>query len=191
MGDGKGGGADPAGGLHDQVVDYVGHDRVQAGGRFVEENDFRVGGDGARQRHALQHAAGKLGGIKIADLGAESDLGQLGGGDLFCLVAVDTLLREKAERDVFPDGQAVEQRRALEQHAEFLVDAFPIPCRNADHLFAVDLDAAARVRRQETEHAFDQDRFAGARTADDDQRFADAHVQIDAVQHDLRTEGFL
>ena len=31
--------------FNDQVVDHVAHDRIQSGGRFVEENDFRFGGD--------------------------------------------------------------------------------------------------------------------------------------------------
>ena len=43
--------------LDDQFVDDVGHDRVEAGRRLVEEDDFRVGGDGAGKAHPLLHPA--------------------------------------------------------------------------------------------------------------------------------------
>ncbi len=47
--------------LDDQVVDHIGHDRVEPGRRLVEKQDFRLGRDRPRQRHALLHAARQLG----------------------------------------------------------------------------------------------------------------------------------
>ena len=78
-----------------------------------------IGGDGARQADALLHAAGEFGRRKLRDLGAEPDLGELFDRDVARLAARHAAALDQAERDVLPDGQAVEQRRALEQHAEF------------------------------------------------------------------------
>src|SRR3546814_7246929 len=76
------------------------------------------------------------------------------------------------------------------QHAELAQHAFALATAHADHLFAVDLDAA-RVRRQQAQDAFQHHRLAGARPADDHQRFAFAHVEIDAVEDMLRPERLL
>ena len=45
----------------DQLVEVGGADRIEAGGRLVEEDDVGVERERTRQRHALDHAAGKLG----------------------------------------------------------------------------------------------------------------------------------
>src|SRR5579871_1577942 len=44
----------------DQFVKVAGADRVEARGRLVQENQFRVERERTRQRHALDHAAGQL-----------------------------------------------------------------------------------------------------------------------------------
>src|SRR3954451_8623878 len=45
----------------DQVIEFAGPDRVEARGRLVEEQDLGVERQGAGERRALDHAAGKLG----------------------------------------------------------------------------------------------------------------------------------
>ena len=62
VGDGDGGAAEAFHAIDDQPVDHRAHDRVEAGGRLVEEHDRRFRGDGAGQGHALLHAAGEFGG---------------------------------------------------------------------------------------------------------------------------------
>jgi hypothetical protein len=66
----------------DQFVELGGADRIEAGRRFVEENDVGIERERARQRHALDHAAGKLGRIFAAHVGAQADHFQLGQRDL-------------------------------------------------------------------------------------------------------------
>ena len=44
----------------DQRVEFAAGDRVEAGCRLVEEQDFRIERQRARERDALGHAAGKL-----------------------------------------------------------------------------------------------------------------------------------
>ncbi len=69
----------------DEVVDDVGHDRIEARGRLVEEDDLGIGGDGAGQADALLHAAGQFRRAEIGDIAGEADLGQLLDGDVLGL----------------------------------------------------------------------------------------------------------
>src|SRR5262245_43790633 len=44
--------------LGDQLVADIGHDRIQPGGRLVEEDDLRLARNCPSERYALLHAAG-------------------------------------------------------------------------------------------------------------------------------------
>lgn len=81
-------------------------------------------------------------------------------------------------------------RRSLEQHAELAHDFFALATRHLGDFLAIDLDRAG-VRRDDAQDAFDQHRLAGARAADDDHRFADADVEIEAVQDHFGAERLL
>jgi hypothetical protein len=50
----------------DQPDEAVGAVGIEAGGRLVEQQQFRLQRQGARQGHALDHAAGKLGRHQLA-----------------------------------------------------------------------------------------------------------------------------
>ena len=54
---------------------------------------------------------------------------------------------------------------------------------------AIELDHAV-IRLDQAKDAFQQDRFSGARAADDDQRGAWRHIEVDAVQHALLAKTF-
>ena len=106
--------------VDDQIVDDVGHDRVEAGRRLVEEDDLGLGGDGAGEADALLHAAGQLGRHRARRPRAPSPT-----WPSFAIAPCLRLARgrpagglDEPEGDVLPDRQAVEQRAALEQHAE-------------------------------------------------------------------------
>ena len=57
VGDRQRGGPQFADSLDDQIVDHVGHDRIEPGGRLVEEDDLGLGGNGAGQGDAFLHTA--------------------------------------------------------------------------------------------------------------------------------------
>ena len=59
-------------------------------------------------------------GIELAHLGSQPHLAQLLDGDVPGLGARHVAALDQAEGDVLPDGQRVEEGRALEQHAEAL-----------------------------------------------------------------------
>ena len=162
--------------LADEVVDDAGHDRVEAGGRLVEEDHRRVGGDGAGEADALLHAAGELGRVEVGGLGAEADAGEL------------------VDREV-AGGAAAERRRGGRGSGGRRRSARPSGCRRAPPPGracrsgggrragrsrasgrAVDEDCA-RVGGEDAEDALQRHRLAGARAADDDEALAG---------HDLR-----
>jgi hypothetical protein len=108
------GDAGPPPHFEDQLVDHVGHDRIEAGGRLVVEHEQRVEGEGPGEAGPLPHAARELDrllgehGSRQPDLvderlhdAADLRLGQPG------------VLAER-KGDVVEDRQAVEQRGALE-----------------------------------------------------------------------------
>ena len=176
--------------VDDQIVDDVGHDRIKARGRLVEEDDVGIGGDGARQPHALLHAAGQFGRRQHGDICIEADLGELLDGDVARLAARHAAALDQAEGDILPHRQAVEERGRLEQHAEFPQHRVARAAANARHILAIDEDLAL-VGPEDAEHAFDHHRFAGARAADHHQRFPGIQGQVDAVEHDLAAEALL
>jgi hypothetical protein len=188
VGDRHRGGAEVADAFHDQVVDDVGYDRIESGGRFVEEVDLGFAGDGACQRHALLHATAQLRGEQLADLGSQPDIAELVDRHLARLLGRHAVALDRAEGHVLPDAQRIEQRAALEQHAELAHDLAAAVIAEIDGLHAVDRDRAV-VGLHQAEDAFQQHRLAGARAADHHHRFARRDVEVDAAQHLLRSEG--
>lgn len=76
----------------------------------------------------------------------------------------------QAEGHILPDGQAVEERAALEQHAEMPEEGAAVDLREG---LAVDQHRAG-VRALDAEDAFQRHRLAGAGAADDDEALAPA-----------------
>ena len=124
VGDRDRGGAELAHAFDDQLVDHVGHDRVEPGGRLVEEDDLGLGGDGAGERHALLHAARQLGRAAARRLRARARPRRASASAISLRrVPRHAAPLDQAEGDVLPDAQRVEQGAALEQHAEFAASA--------------------------------------------------------------------
>ena len=158
--------------VDDQVVDDVGHDRVEAGGRLVEEDDLGLGGDRAgeaRRASACRRRARPATGRRRRrqpDLGQllERDLARLGRGP-----RPAPAIRPKA---TFSQTGRLSNRAApwnsmpnLRMSASRSRPAMPTTSSPSIWI-------AAGVGPQQAEDAFEQHRLAGARAADDDQRFA-------------------
>ena len=175
--------------IHHQAVDHRAHDRVQAGGRLVEEHDVGLGGDGAGQRDALLHAAGQFRRVKLADAGGEADLGEEVGGAGGGPRARGSLRCASRPKATFS------QTGRLSNSAPFW-NSMPIRERAASALvagqrqdiLAVDLDAAG-VGLDQAEDAFQQHRLAGAGAADHHHGGARHDVEVDAVEHELVAEA--
>src|SRR5262249_36708150 len=138
-------------------------------------------------RHPLLHAARQFGRAQHRDLGVKADRGELLHRDVARLRPRDAPALDQPERDIFPDAQRIEQRRALEQHAELAHQLGPRAAAQTDRVGAVDADRP-RIRVQQAEDAFEQNRFSRAGAADDDEALAAAAGDIDAVEHLLWPE---
>ena len=177
--------------FHDQLVDHVGHDRIEAGGRLVEEDDLRLARrwrGPARRASACRRTAPTERARRFP--APRPTLRELGERHLPGLGRRHAVALDQSEGDVLPDAQRVEQGAALEQHAELAHHVGALAIAEAGRLLAVDLDRAA-VGPHQAEDAFQQHRLAGARAADHDDRFAGRDVEVDAAQHLLGAEGLV
>ena len=62
----------------DQTVELARPNRIEAGGRLVQEHNLRIERQRARQRHPLGHAAGQFRGEFVANAGVQPDHVELG-----------------------------------------------------------------------------------------------------------------
>ncbi len=167
--------------LADQVVDDAGHDRVEAGGRLVEEDDLGLRGDGtgqAARASACRPTAPP--GNWSATSGVRPTAAQLLDGDGARLARGRSPCRASAGRRRSPRRAGVEQRRRPGT-------ASRTRARNASRsrartACAVDADRAPH-RADDAQDALQQHRLAGARAADDDQCSAPVRRdQVDPAQ---------
>ena len=175
----------------DQIVDDVGHDRIEAGGRLVEEDDLGLGGDGAGEADALLHAARKLGRAQLADLGAEADRGELLDRDLLRALPAPCRALDQAEGDVLPDRQAVEQRARPGTACRTcaciaLARGAGMPTVSSPSIWIEPASGCIRPRM----HLISTD-LPDARAADDDEGLLRRDVEIEAVEHHLRPEALV
>ena len=126
-------------------------------------------------------------GRNAATSGTEPDRGELLQRDVARLRPRHAAPLDQAERDILPYAERIEQRAALEQHAEFAHQPVAGGAAQPDRLDAVDPDRAG-IGPEQAEDALDQHRFAGAGAADDDEALAGAAGDIDAVEHALAPE---
>ena len=178
----EGGRAGPFDGVPNERDDRAGQNRVEAGGRVVEHEEAGLGGDRAAQRDALLHAPGKLGRRTIGNVRPEAHRcedfhGPLLGGAAGHPVAVD-----KGECHVLPHAETVEERVLLEQHADAAHQMLQFALVEACEVGVSEADAAA-LHRHQAEQAFQQDRLAARRRADQHGRLPLGHVEIDSAQH--------
>jgi hypothetical protein len=119
--------------------------------------DRRIEREGARQRHALGHAARQLGWIFVGVLRPQSNHLELGDRDLVHqLLRQDEVLSQR-KLDVLPDRQRGEQRALLEQDAPFAGRALRAAIlRTADRL-SHDFDGAASSRDEADDGAHQAD----------------------------------
>ncbi|MNZ89010.1 hypothetical protein D3C78_1079130 [compost metagenome] len=148
---------------------------VEGAERFVHQQDLRVVGQRAGDRHALHHAAGELLRI-IAGEARQADLVEVVLDDLLALASRQATTLE-AELDVVAHVEPGEQRVALEHHAA-------IRPRPVDAL-AADVDVALG-RLGQPGGEVEQARLAAAGRADDHRELLVRHLEGNLLQ---RGEG--
>src|SRR4029453_14113205 len=175
--------------LHDQVMDGVDQDRVQAGGRLVEEDDLGLGDQRPRDRHPLAHPARDLRRI-LGPHACEADLLELLLHAVVDLAGGEQALLPQREGHVVVDRHGVEERTALEDDAVPVAYAVPVPPAPPG-----DLDAlhhhGARVGSQQPDQVLEEHRLAAAAASDHHHDLAGGDVQIETAEHRLGAEALL
>ena len=153
----------------DDVVQIGGIQRIKSGGRFIEEQDFRVESEGAGNSRALDHAAGEIAGHHVfsalhidhfeffADQTVDFFAGMIG---IFL----------QRECDVFADGVGAEERAALKRHAETAHDAAFGFAFCMDDAVAVNPDVAG-TDGKEPDDRFEHGAFPAAGSAEQSDNF--------------------
>src|SRR5213593_3619453 len=100
-----------------QLVEVSGADRIEAGGGLIQEYQFGIERERARQRHALDHAAGEFGRIAVGDLGPQAHHAELGHHDLVEQPLRDLKIFAHWKLDVLAHRERREQRALLKQDA--------------------------------------------------------------------------
>src|SRR6185295_201297 len=165
----------------DQPADRRRGDRIEAGGRLVEQHGLGVERERAGERGALLHAARKLRGHLRLDVRETDER------ELFAHRPGDLLFRERGvlaqrKRDVVRDVERIEERATLEQHADTAPDREQLALGERRDLDAVEMDAAA-VRRFEAVQLTEGHALAAPRAAEDDQALAVTDLEIEPVEH--------
>src|SRR5512138_258657 len=103
--------------LEDQVVEAPGADRVEPGGRLVQEEDIRVEGHRPRQSCPFLHPAAELGGIEVLEAG-QPDERQLQAGHLAALADREVRELRQGQLHVLAQGHRTPQGAALVEDAD-------------------------------------------------------------------------
>src|SRR4051794_17240086 len=165
-----------------QFVEIAGADRIEAGGRLVQEHQFRIERERARQRHALDHAAGQFRGKTVGDLRLQADHAKLGHHDLVEQPLRDLEIFAHRKLDVLPHRERGKQRALLEQDAPAALDGSALRGAGRVEIDAEHLDAAGEFRYQADDSA-GQHGFAGAGRTDESKNLAALDVEVESVEH--------
>ena len=166
--------------LDDQLVDSHGHDRIEAGGRLIAEQDVRVHGNGASQAGALFHAARelcRLKGFKPTQADEiELDARHDADGRVF-----ELRVFLQWQGHVLADGHGIEQGCTLEKHAHLFQDRRHLLFRHPGNVLALDKYRTTR-RAYQTDHVPEQGTFPTTGATEDGHDLALVNIQINPFQ---------
>ena len=176
------------GDLVDQVVDDDRGLRVEARVGLVAEQVTRVEHDGAGNGHAFDHSARQLGGIEVVGVFQPHALQ----AEIHTFHLLFLALRgEEVERqlDVLLDGRRVEQRPALENHADVLADGAPLAEIETREIRIV-VPHVARIGFMQPYQRFQQHGLARTAAPDDEVGLPGQELDRDVVEHHAPVERF-
>src|SRR6185436_2101984 len=166
--------------------------RIEAGGRLVEEQDFRLERQRARQGHALSHSARELGGRLASGVRRQPDERELEADEGRDEVHRQVGVLPERNRDILRDRQGGKQGAVLEQHAETPAQRVQLVGARAPDVGAEQPDRAARGPDQ-PDRLLQQHRLAGSAGADERHHLApadrEAHPVVDHLGAEARDHG--
>ena len=164
----------------DQLDDLVERDRVEAGEGLVVHHQLRVGGDGARERHAPRHAAREVARHHVARA-AQADRVQLHQHQAPHQLLGQVEVLADREGDVVVHREVAEQARGLEHHADLEAQLVELVGVELVHVLARDRDRAARGLELAADQ-LQQRGLARAAAAEDRHHLAARDVERQAAQ---------
>ena len=186
VGDDHGGDLIPLAGIEDHLVDVPRGQGIEAGCRFVVHEDLGLQHQRSCEAHALAHAARQLSRVLLLSA-LEAECLELLGDDIPDLgVGLLGVFLER-KRTVLLHRQRIEQCRELEHQAELPAELRQLLRAERQHVGPIDPDVAF-VRAQEAHEVLDEDTLTGAGGTQDHVDLAALDVQIEVVQHQVRSE---
>ena len=160
----------------EHLLDHLG---IERGSRLVEQHDFRIHAERARDRDSLLLAAGKLAGIFLRLLG-NLDPREQRHRKLFGVALRHLANPDRRQRAILENRQVRKKVEALKHHADFaahLIDALDV----RRQLHAVDDDRPALMLLKPIDAANER-RLARSGGAANDDALAAPHREIDIAQ---------
>ena len=175
--------------LGDHGENGVAAQRVKAGGRFVEQYEFRTGNERTGKRETLLHAAGKLAGIVIAMI-MNFKLSQSFEAALTNLIVCEVCRLFKRERHILQSRQRIEEGVALKEKT-----APPAKLRACSRIgetkrTSVKADLSC-IRLQDVCQALKEHRLAGSAGANHGKNAAATHIESDSRQNNMVVEALV
>ncbi len=169
--------ARPVARVHDELVDRIGRDGIEAARRLVVQQDFGFHRQRPGQADPFAHAATQFVGHQAA-VSLKADGSQLLVNDPGCFLLTDVPLSPNAKEDVVTDVEVIEQGRVLEDHSHPLTGSVRLPF-DAD---AVHDDVAGRDG-QESRNALEERGLSAAAASHDDEHLASTDSNVNVEKH--------
>ena len=172
----------------DQLVDHVAHDRIEACGGLVVENQQGVECQGPREPGAFAHAAGDLHRFLVQHGSRQSDLVEERDHDGAGLRRRQPRVFTDWKGDVVGDRHAVEQRRPLKNESVASAEVGQFPLAHAGQRPPFKPYFPLRGPYQ-ADHGLEKHCLAATALAEHGERLAGRNVERDISQHFLRAES--
>ena len=161
-----------------QLAPQEGIERTE---RFIEQHDFRTGGEGPREGNALRLASGELRGAAIGECGKPDELEQVSHPVLARGAAGGPSTHAESERHVLGDREVREQCRVLWHPTDPALLGSEMDAVGRHHAL-VEPDLSGASAHESRNRAQEGGLAAAARSDDRDERTV-WHVERDAAQH--------
>jgi hypothetical protein len=173
--------------LGDHAEDCVLPDGILAGGRFIEQDDARIGHQRPRQGDTLLHPPRKLRRVLPGRIG-QFRLLHPGHRPAVDLGAGKVGRFQQGEGDILLYGQGVEQGVALKHVADLGKSGILLVPGHIGEGFSPEKDHP-RVRFEQADDMFEQDALSRPAQADDRRDLALIDLQVHPLQHGPGTEA--
>src|SRR5579862_8547558 len=171
-----------------QVIESGGAHRVEAAGRLIEKQQYRIERQRAGYGCALDHAARELRGVLAGRIGGQSHQADLEHGQLVADVRLELEVLDHRQLHVLPHREPRVQRSFLKSHAIARLDGTQLRIVQVGDVGTEDAHHSG-LRVLQAEDAPQQYGLPRARAADDAEDLVLPHLHVQPVVHQLTAEA--